>query len=417
MKHYTGWQMLCIDVANNHYTGLDKLTFEPRIEWVEQNLDVLEAEAEGRSWKQRPMYIKAVSALRKAQQKIPTGHLVGFDAICSGLQIMSVLTCCLSGARATGLVDQDVRSDAYAKAAEIISSLLGFHTEGERNKIKLALMSAFYGSKKEPEKLYGKNTPELTAFHRAMYILGPGACQLLQLLVDSWRSNTLSHDIILPDGFDSRVKVMVRKEAKIEVDELDHATFQYMWYENDCEERGLKNAANTIHAVDGYVLRSLIRRCNYDRDHAEYASMCIENELLERNLGIVSQDMDFDTDKLSYYRNLFEQSGIADIVILPYLDQASVSALTDKHLRALNKVLETMLAHKPFEIVTVHDDFKCHANNVNYLRQHYNNILADLAESTTLDWLLSQLYQTPLHFPKLNPELPDIIRNANYALC
>src|SRR5690606_23338731 len=105
MQTYTGWEYLLID-ACNHYGG-DKLLFEQRIEWATVNLDVLEDLTSQVKPKDRPLYIKAVMAIRKAQTGKPTGHMVGLDAICSGIQLMSVLTGCIDGARATGLVDPD----------------------------------------------------------------------------------------------------------------------------------------------------------------------------------------------------------------------------------------------------------------------------------------------------------------------
>lgn len=80
MKTYTGIQYLAIDIANQF--GLDKLLFEERIDWVKLNQDRLEEltnEAE-----EKPLYIKAVQAFRKAQKGEPIGHLVGLDSVCSG---------------------------------------------------------------------------------------------------------------------------------------------------------------------------------------------------------------------------------------------------------------------------------------------------------------------------------------------
>ena len=110
MELFTGWQYLLIDVANQY--GHDKLLFGERIKWAEEHLDRLESMIDQAETK--PLYMKAVQAIRKAQQGIPTGHLVGFDACCSGVQIMSAITGCVAGATATGLVDPDVRADAYS---------------------------------------------------------------------------------------------------------------------------------------------------------------------------------------------------------------------------------------------------------------------------------------------------------------
>lgn len=82
IQNFTGWEWLLIDAAG-HF-GLDKLTFDERIEWAEANLNDLEALLPQADKKTQPLYLKAVQAIRKAQNKVPTGHLVGVDAVCSG---------------------------------------------------------------------------------------------------------------------------------------------------------------------------------------------------------------------------------------------------------------------------------------------------------------------------------------------
>ena len=80
MKRFTGWEYLLIDAANAF--GYDKMTFEKRLEWATCYIDDLETLAKVADSK--PLYIKAVMAIRKAQKGIPTGHLVAMDAVCSG---------------------------------------------------------------------------------------------------------------------------------------------------------------------------------------------------------------------------------------------------------------------------------------------------------------------------------------------
>ena len=258
MTNYTGFQWLLIDACNQY--GGDKLVFEDRIQWTMDHLDVLESLVDGAGTK--PLYIKAVMAIRKAQRGLPTGHLVGVDACCSGIQVMSALTGCIAGATATGLVDPNKRSDAYTETTAVMNTILGGNLIVSRADAKRALMTAFYGSKAVPEELFGEDTPELDAFYKAANIIAPGAWELLQDLLASWKPYALSHEWKLPDGFDARVKVMNKKEARIEVDELNHATFTYEFYENLGSKNGLSNAANLIHSVDAYILRNMHRRCN-----------------------------------------------------------------------------------------------------------------------------------------------------------
>lgn len=217
MIKYSGYQYLCIDIANQY--GLDKELFETRIQWTQDHLGELESLSDKADY--QPLYKKAVMALRKAQVGIPTGHLVAVDAVCSGVQLMSVLTGCIAGATSTGLVNPNERADAYSKLTEVMEGILGGKVHISRDDAKRALMTSFYGSKAEPKKLFGEDTPELDAFYAAANKIAPGAWELLQDLLGSWKPGALKHEWKMPDGFDVKVKVMVKKELRIEVDELN----------------------------------------------------------------------------------------------------------------------------------------------------------------------------------------------------
>lgn len=136
MQEFSGFEYLLIDAANQF--GLDKKLFGERIQWARDNLDSLESYTNDADTP--ALYLKAVQAIRKAQQGIPTGHLVGWDAVCSGVQLMSVLTGCHVGAASTGLVHPNVRSDAYKECTDSMSQILGGF-EISRDNAKRALMT------------------------------------------------------------------------------------------------------------------------------------------------------------------------------------------------------------------------------------------------------------------------------------
>lgn len=411
MKCFTGYQWLLIDAANQF--GHDKMIFEDRIKWTEDNLAVLESLMD--QAETTPLFHKAVLAIRKAQKGIPTGHMVGVDGCCSGIQVMSALTGCVAGARATGMVDPDKRADAYAETTKVMGTILGSSVNITRADAKQALMTSFYGSKKTPKQIFGEDTPELDAFYEAATTVAPGAWSLLQDLLASWQPWALSHNWKLPDGFDARVKVMAKREVRLEVDELDHATFTYEFYENQGSKSGLSNAANLVHSMDAYILREMHRRCNYNREVAEESSRLIEIEMIERSMGMAPEALPM-SDKFAYYLEQYQRSSLVSAAILPYLDPISVRHLSAEHLEALATIVNGMLDYSPFPLVTVHDEFRSHANNVNHVRYQYKEILAELADSNVLDDLLSQIHGRPGTFDKLSFNLGDQIRNSSYAL-
>lgn len=417
VQEFTGWQYLLIDAANNY--GLDKLTFAERIQWAEDNLDQLEqlAEVEG-TWKEKPLYLKAVQAIRKAQAGEPIGHLVGLDAVCSGIQIMSAITGCKAGGKATGLVNTGLRPDAYTECTKIMSYLSGVDHSTDRKKIKMALMTHLYGSKQEPENLFGKDTPELELFYKAMFQLAPGASQLLTGLINTWQPYALNHSWTLPDGFDVDIKVMETVEKRVEVDELNGASFTYQYKVNAGSKRGVKNAANITHSLDAYLLRSLIRRCNYDLEWTSTWLGLITELLLERTtLGTVPSTTTVTDDRTRTLLHRYSKSLMADISILDDMEIHYLNHFSNAHLRKLAGILDSMLAHEPFPIITVHDDFKAHPSDLNHVRKHYRNILAELAESEVLADIMEQVTGNPVSINKLSQDLPEYIRNSNYCIC
>lgn len=352
MKTFTGFEYLLIDLANQF--GLDKETFENRVKWGMDNLHHLESLVDQAD--NKPLYIKAMQAVRKALRKEPTGHLVGFDGVCSGVQIMSALTGCYEGAKATGLVDPDVRADAYSTATKVMNEILadqGLSVHIPRADAKQAMMTSFYGSKLTPKTLFGEDTPELTAFYQAMMKIAPGPWELLQSLLDSWQPWAKSHEWQLPDGFEAKVKVMSKVEARVEVDELDHATFTYEFYVNEGQPKGLSNAANLVHSVDALLLREMHRRCNYD----PVVVREVEN-LLTEELHIRESNSQIDMDEhhpISKYVDLWTRTSFCSAVILNFIDEYSVGMLPKELIEDLLDLIHT-IDHKPFELVTVHDE-------------------------------------------------------------
>ena len=410
MKSYYPVEYLLIDIANNF--GKDKLLFEERIQWAKDNLNNLEALADEAETK--PLYIKAVQALRKAQKGEPLGHLVGLDSCSSGLQLLSVLSGCKAGAEATGLVNPNKRADAYTEITDMMNEMLGGTVHVSRKDSKQALMTSLYGSKATPKRVFGEDTPELKAFYLALQKMAPGAYELLHILLKSWNPHAYYHEWKMPDGFDVKVKVMSKHKETIEVDELGHHKFTYEYYENEPVKFGLSNPANLTHAIDSYVLRTLHRKCNYDKEMVLKAK-----ELLENHQALANVQPNPET-KIGYYVQQYQRSTLADIVILPWIvkEEGELYQISQAHKDKLLEMINQMLEYEPFELVTIHDEFKALCGNCNYLRQQYINTLVDLANSNLMQDLLRQLYKNDdIIYLKKSDNLAKYIANSNYGIC
>lgn len=401
MDTYTAWEYLLIDTAS-HY-GLDKELFPTRIQWTLEHLQELESLMDDADDPYR--YIKAVKAIRAVQRGEAIGHRVGLDASSSGPQIMSAMMGCETGAESTGLVDPNRRADLYTDTTAVMSRILGGLVNVSRKDVKDAQMPHYYGSRKRPKELFGEDTPELAAFYKANWEVLPGASKLRNYLLQAWDRDAEVHEWTLPDGFHARVKVMYHQDKKIEVDELNHATFTHRFHRNlstnDHEqevqepvEDGLSLAANVVHAVDGMVVREMNRRCNYDRD-----------QLLSARDACTAL---LDPVKIP----IGKPEGFVALGLI----EAPIEDLALEEVQALRDLIDRVLEHKPFPILCIHDEFSAHAGNMNQVRYWYKEILAELADSNIVEFLLGQLYEGPVNIKKSNPNLGDLIRKSNYAL-
>jgi D-mannonate dehydratase len=165
---------------------------------------------------------------------------------------------------------------------------------------------------------------------------------------------------------------------------------------------------NVIHSIDGYIVRTMHRKCNYDSVVVQNAYQAICNA--------IGQAKSKASNQVQYYIDQYERSTVADVVVLPYIME-NATALSDKHLEKLKALCEQMLKHKPFPIVTIHDQFNCHAGNVDQMRYHYKETLADLADSEILSDIFSQIYGIKLTYQKLSNDLGNKIRESEYAIC
>ena len=413
MQHFTGIQYLQIDIANQMSNTddpnikLDKAQFETRLAWVEQYEKDLEdlVHLADKSFQ----YLAAVMAYRDAQLGIPTGHLVGVDAAASGLQIMSALTGCQVTARNTGLIGPTC-NDMYAICTKEMGLLLGEDVNVPRKEVKSAQMPLFYGSKQKPKDVFGDGTPEFYAFHEANRNVAPGACELLDIMLESWQPYALDHSWVMPDGFTVYVPVMVQVDTKIEVDELDHAAFVYRHDVNCGTEKGLSLAANGIHSIDGMVVRELSRRCNYDVYQLVQARILIKGELVDR------KDKPHTSTVVPRIEKLAMDSGFISLVGVEAFNDMGYQDLGTEYLEHLLKLIEDTLDHKFFPLISVHDEFKAHANNINVVRQTYIDIMAEIAESDMLSHLLTQITGEYFETEKYSENLGELIREGEYAV-
>ena len=394
-------QYLAIDIAN--CWGLDKQSYEDRIQWVKDNINYLE---EYQSQAEEPvLFAKAVHALRQVQAGKPVGHTVAFDSVCSGLQLMSVVMRCKDGCSITGLIHQDERSDAYTSVTERMNDILKASGKATvsvtRKQAKEATMTALYGSKKVPERIFGNN---VEVFYQALNETCKGAIQLLELLRHSW-NNELAHEWVMPDFHHVYIPVMQTVEKRYKLHEIGYHPVVII-NENIAKSKGISNIANAVHSLDAYVLRSLVRRCNYN---PKVLKDFIKLNQAKKTIKVVDNEI----------TTRYKQTGIADISWINRINQDNIRQIPNTLRNKLQAICEDTLAHEPFDVVCIHDSFACSPVHVNTLRKHYNMILADLSDSRVMDDIICQIrgLDRDCVIPNKGKTLRKYIEQANYGLC
>ncbi|ELA08273.1 hypothetical protein MOMA_06916 [Moraxella macacae 0408225] len=398
MQHFNPMQYLAIDIAN-HF-GLDKQTYDQRIDWVKANLDDLESYQD--KAEEPILFAKSVKALRDSQLGIKTGHTVALDSVNSGLQLMSVIMRCKRGCELTGLIDQDTRSDAYTAITERMNALLKQDGIDEitvtRKQAKDACMTWAYGSKAVPKRVFGEL---VNYFYLAIENEFKGALELKDILQDSWNKYALSHSWFMPDNHYVFVPVMEKSYKRYKITEINYMPTVIV-NENIGTDFGISNIANAIHSIDAYVLRTLVRYCNYHKGKIKHFMSLVDN--------VVYKDVVINDD-IQRYKN----TGIADISFINNINEDNIKHYPVELINQLYNKCLMLLEHEPFELITIHDSFACSPIHCNRLRHYYNVILAELSNSTVIDDICNQLFGDIATIKKGGAIYNEIL-NSNYAL-
>lgn len=256
----------------------------------------------------------------------------------------------------------------------------------------------------------------LATFYQAAFTVAPAAFELMSALLDTWQADTLSHNWVMPDNFHVNIKVMQSKEVRVEVDELGHTTFTTHIKINQGSKKGLANVANTIHSIDGYLLRSVIRRASFNEDEVSNALCAIKGVLHERANGKSTEAVCPSAD-LQNMLNIYQYSKMLDTSIINYMDEENIDSVPTELLVKLNVTLSKMLELGSSPVLTVHDAFGSAPWHCNAVRYWYKEIMSELAESNILQFIVSQIVGRQVTYVKKSNNLGELIRNSNYAIC
>lgn len=395
----TGKQYLMIDVANNF--GLDKDDWDDRIAWFEKNEDNLEALT---SIAEEPaLYAAGVRAWRNVQKGGINHYPISLDATSSGIQLLSCLTGDRKGAELCNVVDIGSRADAYVIQYKRMLEKTGGDARIDRKQTKDAIMTAFYGSEATPKRVFGEGQL-LDIFTETMEEGAPYAWELNQACLAIWNPDAISYDWVMPNNFHVHIKVMANVSETVHF--LDKP-YEVNYTVQMPIEKGRSLCANMTHSVDGMVVAEMKSRCGYDKEHVDMLrSLCNHNSGKRIGFGSEKDTM------VAIIWNHYKDSGFLSVRILDFLDANNIDLVE----RSIIAQLIDTLPKKPFDIISVHDCFRCLPNYGNDLRRQYNQVLSDIARSDMLSFLMSQIMKRPVKLEKADPELWKDILEANYAL-
>lgn len=408
MQIFTALEYLKIDIASNF--GLDKETWDSRLDWFKANeadLENLLPEAE-----EPAMFYAGVQAYRQALEGKAVTYPISLDATASGAQILAALIKCKKSAEHCNLVDTGDREDFYTNMHQAIirrANETGVqHQNLTRSQAKEGIMPWFYGSKKEPENVFGDGDL-LKVFYQTMEEDAPGLTTLNQSLINVWRPDVTCHKWTLPDNFHvlSKVRNKVTDNVKF-LDQSYDVTYEVI----EPKDSDISNAANIVHSIDGMIVREMMRRCMYDTSNVVRAMEAIIVSSSHSKDPMPPRDED--TDMVSTLLQRYRDTGFMSARIIDYVTKQSLPLFSEEEREALWQLLDS-LPNRPFYLLTVHDCFRCHPNHANELRRTYNQILAEIADSRILEDIVGQIYESPVNAAKMDLDPKDILE-ANYAL-
>lgn len=412
--NFTGNQWLLIDLASMFGNKLDKQLFPVRLDWGRNLLPVIKASADIKSltvnlshWintaDEPEMFCACAIAIFDSINNKPSGYMVGLDAASSGPQLLSLLTRCEVGMRNTGAIGNIV-PDLYST---ILANIEGF--VASRKEVKDATVPHIYGSVKAPLKVFGAD--HYPMFQKSCLKTMPRAEWAKMKLLDAWNEEALVHEWVCPDGATAHIRVIDTEDT---VGKFGKFSYTYRHDINRPKKQGKKGtlnlAANVTHSYDGYVLRELHRRCNYDQAKVMKAIAAIEHHL--------EKGSNFCNLKLRRLSQLAMRYDAVSIVALDHIRKFEMADIPTDYLIRLREQLLSLQEYTPFHLRTIHDEFACAPNNCTRMKYIFSTILVEAYKSTWLMDVIEDLTGERYHhyLPAIDPTVVTAIQRNTYSI-
>jgi len=280
------------------------------------------------------MFCTALIAIHDAINGIPSGFMIGLDASSSGPQLLSLLTRCLTGMRNTGAINTGEVPQLY----KIIQGHMG---DFPIDQVKKATIPHMYGSSVAPKNVFGEDVPKFIA---ACLKTVPGAEWAKNILIGAWDPTTTYHEWELPDGGIAHVKCITTKDYKGKFNGYTY-TYRTQIISAIQEGKGTKSlAANVTHSYDGFIVRELQRRCNYNPAQVKMALSMLDHPAEPTHHQLALQKCEKRANKYQF----------VSVVALEHICPTGVANASYAYLDKLRALFTSMLEYPPHEVRCIH---------------------------------------------------------------
>lgn len=162
------------------------------------------------------------------------------------------------------------------------------------------------------------------------------------------------------------------------------------------------------HGTDGFIVRELTSRCDYNPNQLE----AVESELVKR----LQKSIVVPKESYLYIEQMYHKHQFCSLEGIEFVTPWSVNQMSSNYCKALLSLVRSVQKQPSFKVLSVHDEFKALPNYMNEVRQTYIDLLAEIADSTMLNAMLSDIAGRIITVEKLNPNLSALIRNSEYSL-
>lgn len=388
----TGLEYLKCEIACKHDKTMEKEVWDTRLKHFD-SIDFFDKKLYKKA--SNPIGLRAaVLSYDTAIAGVETGYMISLDACSSGLQILSLLVSCPESFDLCG-----GKSDECVDSYTTIYDEMHLHGALTRKQVKNAIMTSFYGSTATPEATFAEN---VDLFYDTITEMAPGAWNLnlgLQELWDEVSGST--YEWVMPDGFHACIETKDREKLPFTFLDEKFDLLVKITSRPDFH-KGL--GPNLIHSVDGMVVREMLRRCMFNPRTIQRVKDAINGA----TKGIYGRSAEIVTALWDNYKT----TGFLSTRILDHLFKDTIGLVDEIVIMALINTLPK----KPFDVVSVHDCFRCHPNYGNDLRRQYNTIMADINDSTMLEAMAKQVAHSKIKTKKVGKIDRDVILEGNYLL-